>query len=145
MKKTGYWGISKLEKLEEDDDFKKLIDITKKKKKTIFDIIDKKRDELIFSSVLKYFLDPKEDHNLQDYFLHKFFHLLINDNPNNLKIKKVFREILDSSKLSDANVFKEYSIGEDGRLDIVIKLPNKLVCVVEVKLFSYEGNEQTLR
>jgi hypothetical protein len=145
MKKTGYWGISKLEKLEEDDNFKKIIGITKKKKRTIFDIIDKKRDELIFSSVLKYFLDPKEDHKLQDYFLHRFLHLLINNNRKNLNKRKANREILDSSNLCKANVFIEYSIGEDGRLDIFIELPNKLACVVEVKLFSYEGNEQTLR
>jgi hypothetical protein len=138
--------ISKLEKLlYDDDDFKKLTKITNKKKRTIFNIIVKDRDELTFSRVLKYFLDPKEDHNLQDYFLREFLHLLVRNSSNNINDKEVNRIDIDTFNLNDVNVFREYSIGEDGRLDIFIELRDKFACIIENKLFSDEGNEQTLR
>jgi hypothetical protein len=44
-----------------------------------------------------------------------------------------------------AKVYREYSIGKFGRLDILIEIPNQLLMIIECKMLSSEGDEQTNR
>jgi hypothetical protein len=134
--------IKNLEQLiYEEPDFEKLKNILNREGKSIFHIISKDQDELTFSRTLRYFLDPNEDHHI-DHFLRHFLHMItkkMND-PNGLTRFKI-----DMMDLKNAKVYREYSVGESGRIDIVIELLPELFCAIEVKLFSGEGFEQTDR
>ena len=135
--------IKKLEQLiYEDVDFKKLSELKRKKSKNIFEIIVKDKDELTFSRTLKYYLDPKEEHNQKDYFLKEFFHLLVQKGYFDTDLNRLKVDLFDLNK---AQAYREYSIGDDGRIDILIDLPKEVLCMIEVKLFSNEGTGQTDR
>jgi hypothetical protein len=129
----------------DDENFKKLSLLVKDTKRTIFNIICKEKDELTFSRTLKYFLDPSEDHNLDDRFLKKFLHILLTKH----KIENINRLEVDIKDFKNAKVYREYDIGEYGRLDIFIKIEiedkKQLFIIIENKIYSSEGDEQTKR
>ena len=137
-----------LEKMLFDKDFQALQEFLKKRKRTVFDIIVKQRDELTFSRVLKYFLDPNEDHNRRDFFLKEFLHILIKKNEEDLNsnremISRLEIVLLD---LNSAKVYREYSIGTYGKLDIFVeKKEPELALLIENKVESGEAEGQTNR
>jgi len=136
-------NIKKLEQLiYENDDFKALSKLNQKKSKNIFEIIVKDKDELTFSRTLKYYLDPEENHNQKDYFLKKFFHLLIQKEYYDTDLNRLKIDLFDLNK---AQAYREYSIGDGGRIDILIDLPKEVLCMIEVKLLSNEEEGQTDR
>lgn len=138
--------LKNIEKLIFDDsNFKKLKDIYSNIDKHIFKIIVKDNDELTFSRNLKYFLDPKEQHNIGDRILRSFLDLLILKDEEYYRLNDIHRINIDLLNLIDVEVFREYSIQDYGRLDIFIELNNTLALLIEVKLFSREGDEQTNR
>lgn len=135
-------NINKIEELlYENDSFMKLKNIIKNKKRTIFNIIVKDSDELTFSRTLKYFFDPQEDHNLNDYFLREFLYkvAILNKSAN------INRLYFDSLNLTQCNVHREFPIKEYGRIDVFIELKSEFALILENKLYSEEGNEQTKR
>ena len=138
-------NIQRIESLLYDDPkFQCLSRLVRNKKRHIFDVIGKERDEQTFSRTLKYFLDPKETHNSRDSFLRRFLHTAV-ALVNGDETTRFSRLNIDMLDLEEAQVYREYSLGEYGRADILIEIPNELYCLVEVKLFSEEGYEQTKR
>lgn len=129
------------ELLFDSQEFKELKKLVENKKRTIFNIIAKESDELTFSRILKYFLDPNEDHNLGDYFLRRFISIFIKLN----NISGISRLYVDSLNLKNCNVHREFPIKEFGRIDIFIELDKEFALIIENKLYSEEGAEQTKR
>jgi len=139
-------NIENLESLLFDDkDFKELLKITRSTKRTIFDVISKQNDELTFSRTLKYFLDPKEDHNQNAFFLKEFLNIFIKYNKKYFEKSKINRIFLDTIVIEDANVYREYTIETYGRIDIFAELRGEFAFLIENKLFSDESEEQTIR
>lgn len=139
-------NLKNIESLLYDDiDFQELRKFSKKKEKSIFHIICKEYDELTFSRTLKFFLDPNEEHNLQEYFLKQFLHSLVKNNSETLKTQNINRIEFDLIDLKTAKVFREYTIGDFGRLDIFIEIAGVLRIIIECKMYSFEGDEQTKR
>jgi hypothetical protein len=133
--------ISKFENLLYDDSqFLELRKRLKSKKRSIFNIIIKDSDELTFSRTLKYFLDPAEEHFLNDTFLKEFLYVLSIKSDN-----QVSRLYFDTLNLQDCKVYREFSAKEYGRIDVFIELKNEFALVIENKLYSEEGIEQTIR
>ncbi len=134
--------IVKLEEmLYESDLFIELKNRIQGKQRTIFNIIVKDSDELTFSRTLKYFLDPNESHNLNDYFLREFLYkIALADKKTNIS-----RLYFDSIDLSKCNVSREFPIKSYGRIDIFIELNKEFALIIENKLYSDEGVEQTKR
>jgi hypothetical protein len=131
-----------LDLVENDPGFHELEARILQPSRNIFEIICKERDELTFSRVLKYFLDPIEDHHLGDQLLKAFFDL----SSSHLKGYDSASQIhLDNHDLSAAKVYREYSAGDFGRIDIVVDSPPNIFVIIEVKLYSSEGDEQTTR
>jgi len=127
------------EMLYENNSFMKLKNIIKNKRRTIFNIIVKDSDELTFSRTLKYFLDPHEDHNLDDYFLREFLYKYSVINKSDV----INRLYFDSLNLKECTVFREFSIQDFGRIDIFVSLENEFALLIENKLYSEEGDGQT--
>lgn len=78
-------------------------------------------EEVLFSSLLSYLLSPRNDHGLGHIFL-----------------EKVGREVfpqLDKSLLDSAEVTPERSLGNTGKVDILITIGDK-VLAVEVKIWD---------
>ena len=138
-------AIQRIESLLYDDpDFQYLSRLVRNKERHIFDVICKEQDELTFSRTLKYFLDPRETHNSRDLFLRRFIHTAVMLGSED-ETKRFSRLDIDMLDLEYAQVYREYSLGEYGQADILVEIPNELYCLVEVKLFSGEGYEQTNR
>lgn len=132
--------------LYDDEDFAFISQYTKNKRKHIFSVIGKQHDELTFSRMLKYFLDPNEDHLLQDYFLRKFLHYLIKNNEEYFVNLKIDRLTIDTYDLNDTKIYREFYIEDQsrqGRLDIYIIVDNRIHILIENKLYSSEGAQQT--
>ena len=129
----------------EDEDFEKITDFMRNRKRSIFDVIAKERDEITFTRTLKYFLDPNETHNLGSYFLRELLHVFVKINQTEFGREKPGRLYIDMLNLDKVNVCKEFQMGDFGRADIYIDIPGKLICIIENKLFSGEGFEQTKR
>lgn len=139
-------NIENLESLLFDDkDFKELLKITRSTKRTIFDVISKQSDELTFSRTLKYFLDPKEDHYQNAFFLKEFLNIFIKYNKKYFEKSKINRIFSDTIAIENTNVYREYTIETYGRIDIFAELRGEFAFLIENKLFSNESEEQTIR
>lgn len=138
--------LKNLEKLIYDDKHFSALNLkTNSIEKHIFSIINKEHDELTFSRTLKFFLDPNEDHLLYDFFIRRFLHYLIKSNEDYFDNINISRLSIDTLDFKNTKVFREYSIGENGRLDIYINISDDIHVLIENKLLSAEGIEQTLR
>ena len=138
--------IEKIEKiLYQDDEFKNIESIILSKNNE-YNILIKDNDELTFSKILKYYLDPEESHGLSARFLRDFLFLLIdnarNYNIGNVELSKIEIEEIEKNEVK---VFREYSLGDAGRIDIMIEVKNKLLVLIENKITSDEGINQTNR
>lgn len=129
----------------EDENFQKIRSIANKNHRSLFHIIAKEYDELTFSRVLQYFLDPNEDHKLGDFILKEFIHSFIKGNSVILKDISINRLSIETIELKKSKVYREYSLGKFGRLDIFIEIENQLLLIIECKMLSPEGNQQTNR
>jgi hypothetical protein len=72
----------------------------------VFKILDVEANELCHSKILTTLLDPKGSHDCGDTFLKKFFQTFITD--------------ANIDDYSTFDVYKEYSVGDLGRMDIFI-------------------------
>lgn len=138
--------LQRMERLLFDDpDFIELQRQVQRQDKHIFRVICREFDELTFSRTLKYFLDPSEEHNLGSKLLRRFLNIVITSDEEYYRAKGISRLSVDLLNLDDANVYREYTLGELGRVDIFAELPNELALLVEAKLLSGEGDTQTTR
>lgn len=137
--------LSRFESLLLDDqEMQKLRQAAQSQPKNIFSIICRDSDELTFSRTLKYFLDPSEDHSRGTEVLRSFLHAIISTDDAHYRSKGISRLEIDLLPLQNCIVYQEYVIGEFGRLDIYVEIPNELALLIEVKLYSAEGEGQTV-
>ena len=133
------------ELLYEDDDFRKITKHIKNRGFHLFSAICKDRDELTLARSIRYFLDPSEYHGLGPKLLRNFLHELVVLKREKCADSEHSKLHIDLLPLERCLVHREVSLGEFGRADVVIDLPEKLYCLVELKLYSSEGLEQTNR
>ena len=131
------------ELLYEDDDFRKITKHIKNRGFHLFSAICKDRDELTLARSIRYFLDPSEYHGLGPELLRKFLHELVVLEKEKCADSKHSKLHIDLLPLERCSVLREISFGKFGRADVVIDLPGKLYCLIELKLYSGEGPEQT--
>jgi hypothetical protein len=129
----------------DDPDFLTLKNKVQLTDKHIFQVICKEFDELTFSRTLKYFLDPVEEHNLGARLLRDFLTAVIKADEEFYRAKGITRLGIDLLDLDSTNVYREYSVAEFGRIDILAELSKEFELLIEVKLLSGEGDSQTKR
>lgn len=101
----------------------------------IFQALKLQNNEVKHSNFLGWLLTPFESHNLMDCFLKELLKIALQNDTSLVDI------IL--SDLTDAKVTLEKMANDGRRMDIFIKSPrNKLVCVIENKVWSGEGCNQ---
>ena len=133
------------ESLYEDDDFQEITKYIKSRDFHLFSAICRDRDERTLVRSIRYFLDPSESHGLGPKLLRKFLHELVVLEKEKCADSGHSKLHIDRLPLEQCSVLREISFGEFGRADVVIDLPRKLYCLVELKLHSGEGIEQTNR
>ena len=105
------------------------------KNPNIFEILRISKNELKHSNFLSWLLDPNESHKLGDIFLKRFLREVFSSDLFS-GIEQVDVEAMDLSKVE---VFREWM-----NIDILIKLPNTVVCI-ESKVLSKEHSNQLSR
>jgi hypothetical protein len=129
--------------------------------KSFFEILNIERFELAHSSFLSWLLNPKETHELEDYPIKKFLELLvqaIDRIPYTNKAAMFPLELQDvivssSYEIKSAKVETEKGDRTHGRFDIFVNVEielksgekEKLAIIIENKVKSKEGHEQTTR
>ena len=133
------------ELLYEDDDFRKITEHIKSRGFHLFSAICRDRDERTLARSIRYFLDPSESHGLGPKLLRKFLHELVVLKKEKCDDSEHSKLHIDMLPLDHCSVLREVSLGKFGRADVVIDLPGKLYCLIELKLYSSEGLDQTNR
>ena len=107
-----------------------------KKEFSLMKVFDIEYNEKAHSSFLAWLLDPQADHDLSDRFVKKFIFQAAS------KVKE-----LNLSNIDFRNLRIDREIpGDESRLDIRIRDPSdSFLCVIENKIFSGEGVDQTNR
>lgn len=129
----------------EDEDFRKITEHIKSQGFHLFSAICRDKDERTLVRSIRYFLDPSEYHGLGPKLLRKFLQELVVLQREKCADSEHSKLHIDLLPLERCLVHREVSLGEFGRADVVIDLPGKLYCLVELKLYSSEGFEQTNR
>lgn len=109
----------------------------------VLKILKLENHEIRHSNILAWLLDPKENHNLQDYFLKKILEhlILIDENCSNAQYEKV-SEILNNS-LMESHVYREVKTANNRFIDLVIvNRELKVVILIENKFYSTESENQ---
>ncbi|MDD3686520.1 MAG: PD-(D/E)XK nuclease family protein [Bacteroidales bacterium] len=121
------------------------ISLLKGEKFNLFDILDRRTDEVkTHSAMIAELLNPKGSHGLGDEFLKLFLNYL-NTNVLEKQNRIVFQDV------SNTSVFTEYYIGEindekavGGRIDIYLSNKQFNICI-ENKIFAGDQHLQLLR
>lgn len=123
------WASGKLEELE------RCID-----KFNIFTALKLDNAEIRHSNFLAWLMNPRESHEIGDYFLKEFLKTAIKDFLQDERIKIKPQDILDKR-------FYECEIRrEDNNIDILIINPDtKFLCLIENKVWSGEHSQQLER
>lgn len=103
----------------------------------IFTALKLDNTEIRHSNFLAWLMNPRESHNIGDYFLKIFLELSMKDyiQDNRIEINPV--DIL-GARYWDCEIRREYK-----NIDILIINPdNKFLCVLENKIWSGEHDEQ---
>lgn len=107
-----------------------------KKEFSLMKVFDIEYNEKAHSSFLAWLLDPQADHDLSDRFVKKFIFQAAS------KVKELNLSNIDFRSL---RIDREIP-GDESRLDIRIRDPSdSFLCVIENKIFSGEGVDQTNR
>lgn len=115
------------------NDFKKLEE--KKNGPNIFAILNLKYKETAHSDMLAYLFNPYENHSLKNSMINELIKYLSTKDVNYINLL-----LLD---YSDLEVYREYTIDNGRRLDILlISKSNKVVILIENKIWSGEGENQ---
>jgi hypothetical protein len=124
-------------------------------KKTYPEILGVSRRELSHSSFIAWIINSSESHGISDFGLRRLLEILMMSKfwvmkKNN---QPIFDNIITGSyQLIFCNVRREVSIGEVGRVDVLVevelsinKIKHRIRIVVENKVLAREGNDQTNR
>ena len=98
----------------------------------VFDAIGGERGELMHSRFLACLLDPSGMHDQGPELLASFLRLALG-------------ETVSDTVLASSRVVTEYHLGPNGRLDIVILLPDGRIIGIENKIDASEGDNQIPR
>lgn len=115
------------------NDFKRLT--YKKDEANIFKIINIADKEIVHSDMLAWFFNPYENHNLNDKVLKEIL----------MQLSKKDAEYISLLLLdySDLEVYREYTVDNGRRIDIVMESKNnKVIFIIENKIWSGEGDNQ---
>ena len=115
------------------NDFKKLSEI--KDEVNIFKIINMVDKEAVHSDMLAWLFNPYENHNLND----KAIKVLL------MQLSEKDAEYINLLLLnySDLEVYREYTIDNGRRIDILMESRNnKVIIIIENKIWSGEGDNQ---
>ena len=121
--------------------------------KSYSEILGVSRKELSHSNFICWILNPDESHGLSDFGLKRFFEILITSKFwFERDQSELFDNILTGNyKLQSVSTLREHPIGEMGRIDILVELEivtdctNRVRLVIENKVLSSEGEDQTNR
>lgn len=121
--------------------------------KSYSEILGVSRRELSHSNFICWILNPDESHGLSDFGLKRFFEILITSKFwFERDQSELFDNILTGNyKLQSVSTLREHPIGEMGRIDILVELEivtdctNRVRLVIENKVLSSEGEDQTNR
>lgn len=115
------------------NDFKKLENL--KYGLNIFNILKLENKETAHSDMLAYLFNPYENHYLKESMINELFKHLSKKDANYINLL-----LLD---YSDLEVYREYTIDNGRRIDILlISKRNKVVILIENKIWSGEGDNQ---
>lgn len=129
-----------LEKLLLSDDFIELAAM--RDDFNIFNVLNLQNNEVKHSRFLGWLLTPTENHYLGDYFLIEFLKIALEE-PAKYNLTKTTISDIIFANLIDADVILEKLTDKGRRMDIFIDSPsNKLVCIIENKIWSGEGCNQ---
>ena len=115
------------------NDFKRLT--YKKDEANIFKIINMADKEIVHSDMLAWLFNPYENHNLNDKVLKEIL----------MQLSKKEAEYISLLLLdySDLEVYREYTIDNGRRIDILMESKNnKVIFIIENKIWSGEGDNQ---
>jgi hypothetical protein len=109
----------------------------------LFETLNIYGNEQVHSAFIRWLLDPKEAHGLGDFFLKKFLKKVISENTGNpnLTVSSIDIDVMD---MNNCFVRLEEPFTSKRRADIsIFDEDNKLYVLIENKIFSGEGIEQT--
>ena len=115
------------------NDFKRLT--YKKDEANIFKITNMADKEIVHSDMLAWLFNPYENHNLNDKILKEIL----------MQLSKKDAEYISLLLLdySDLEVYREYTVDNGRRIDIVMESKNnKVIFIIENKIWSGEGDNQ---
>lgn len=115
------------------NDFKRLT--YKKDEANIFKIINIADKEIVHSDMLAWLFNPYENHNLNDKVLKEIL----------MQLSKKDAEYISLLLLdySDLEVYREYTVDNGRRIDILLESKNnKVIFIIENKIWSGEGDNQ---
>lgn len=123
------WSSGDLEQLERSID-----------KFNIFTALKLDNAEIRHSNFLAWLMNPRENHNLGDYFLKEFLKVAIKDHFLNEKIAIKPQDILNK-RFYDCEIRREYK-----NIDILLINPDtNFLCLIENKIWSDEHSQQLER
>lgn len=115
------------------NDFKRLT--YKKDEANIFKITNMADKEIVHSDMLAWLFNPYENHNLNDKILKEIL----------MRLSKKDAEYISLLLLdySDLEVYREYTVDNGRRIDILMESKNnKVIFIIENKIWSGEGDNQ---
>lgn len=106
----------------------------------IFTSLNLINNEIRHSNFLSWIMNPKENHNLKDYFLSSLLKVIsMRASSSGINAPSIFD--IDNWNFTETEVLREWR-----NIDILIKDDNhKLICVIENKIYSKEHSEQLRR
>lgn len=115
------------------NDFKKLSEI--KDEVNIFKIINMVDKETVHSNILAWLFNPYENHNLNDKAVKGLLMQLSENDAEYINLLLL--------NYSDLEVYREYTIDNGRRIDILMESRNnKVILIIENKIWSGEGDNQ---
>ncbi|MFW6273151.1 MAG: PD-(D/E)XK nuclease family protein [Promethearchaeia archaeon] len=135
--------IQDVEQLIQDEDFltlQKLIE----GRFNLFKTLDLETKELIYSRMIRWLLDPNEDHNLEGWFLINFLKKLYNLDKDYFERRDITYIDIDCLKLNKIRCTTEQTILSQRRIDIFVEIRSeKWIIVIENKIDAEESPNQT--
>lgn len=107
----------------------------------VFETLNMVNAEVRHSNMLAWLFDPKENHGLDEYFIHNFLKSFVSNNKSNIKKPTIFD--LEMYNYSDVEIRREYR--NIDLLIIIREKESKLLIAIENKVLSGEHSNQLNR
>lgn len=104
----------------------------------VFETLNMVNAEVRHSNMLAWLFDPKENHGLNEYFIHNFLKAIVASNKSSIKKPSVFD--LELFSYADVEIRREYK-----NIDLLILIEEhdqKLLVAIENKVLSSEHSKQ---